>query len=87
MVSINKDSLIKGIVFTLILMIGTLIGVIMRTSGANGYFIFAVVAIVNIITALLVFKMLQKIFIPAENEVQKSLAKKKNEDLKTESDK
>ncbi|UYP46557.1 hypothetical protein NEF87_002842 [Candidatus Lokiarchaeum ossiferum] len=70
MVSINKEFLIKGIVYALILCVGSFIGVIMRNAGSNGYAIFAVVGIINTIAIIGVFRLIRNELFQTEEEDQ-----------------
>ncbi len=77
---INKNYLVKGVVYALVLMIAPFLGILMRSSGSNGYSIFGFVAAINILAVIGVFKMLradlfdeEKKEIPEKKKYQKKL--------------
>lgn len=74
MVAINKELLTKGIIYALILCVGTFIGVIMRNAGSNGYAIFAVVGIINTIAIIGVFRLIKNELY--QKEVEEPVEKK-----------
>ncbi|SRR6056297_91661 len=73
---INWKYAIKGIIYAVLLTIGTLVGALMRNSNVNGYTILTVVAILNTTAVLLVFFALKKDF---QLLVPKQKSKKKQD--------
>lgn len=82
MVSINKEFLIKGIIYALILCVGSFIGVIMRNAKANGFAIFAVVGVINTIAIIGVFRLIRNELSQTEEEEQPE-SKKTGKDKET----
>ncbi len=76
MVSINKEFLVKGIIYALILSVGTFIGVIMRNVGSNGFAIFAVVGLINTIAIIGVFRLIKNELYQKEEEEEAPIAQK-----------
>ena len=75
--NINWKYATKGVIYAVIMMIGTLVGAFMRYSEVNGYAILTVVAVLNTAATILVFFALKKDF---QLLVPKQKSKKKDQE-------
>jgi len=78
---INKNYLVKGAVYALVLMVAPFLGILMRSGGSNGFLIFGFVAAINILAVIGVFRMLRgDLFDEEKDEIPEK--KKKSEETK-----
>jgi len=68
MFDFKKEYLVKGVTYALILSAGTLFGMILRLAGFKWTIILSLVAIINTIAAILVFKFIKKDLVPKEEK-------------------
>ncbi|MCK4797536.1 MAG: hypothetical protein KAT05_09155 [Spirochaetes bacterium] len=55
----NTSSMIKGVLYALILASGMFVGIFVESIGGNFYIVWTIVSIINIIATIFVFKLLQ----------------------------
>lgn len=73
---INVKLAIKGTIYAGLLMVGTLLGALMRSQGVQGYIIWGVVATINVVATILVFKALKHdLKTPEEKKAGKKVGK------------
>ena len=51
--------LVKGIIYAAILMAGTVLGSILKSTGVQGFVIWAIVAVANIAATIVVFRFIK----------------------------
>ena len=75
----NMGFLLKGAIFAFFIIIGPLIGAVMRASESNTYAIMGVVASVNVLAFIAVYYFISKEFQPEEEENREEKGKEKEE--------
>lgn len=65
-INVNMKFLTKGVIFALLIIVGPVIGVFMRLGEANGYSIWGVVAVINVLAFLAVYYLISREFLPDE---------------------
>ena len=55
----NTSSMLKGVLYALILASGMFVGIFVESIGGNFYIVWTIVSIINIIATIFVFKLLQ----------------------------
>ena len=57
---ISWPYLIKGVIYASIMMVGTLLGVLLRYSGVQGFIIWGITGTLNVIATVIVFYLLKE---------------------------
>lgn len=55
----NTSSMVKGVIYALILSIGMLVGVLLEVTTDNFYVVWGVVSVINIAATILVFRFIK----------------------------
>jgi len=82
--SINKNYLIKGVLFSVLLMIGTVVGALMKSAGYNWVSILIIAGVLNIISAFIVFRYLKADLFPESESTSPAVKKSEGKGESTE---
>jgi phosphate/sulfate permease len=78
---------IKGFIFAALMMIGVLVGTLMRINEVQGFTIWFVVGLINTITTLIVFYLIKLEFSKKDKKIESLESKPKKSEKETSKDK